>query len=200
VTDDDDPVVAAVEISTHAQYRAAQAAKWAKLVAESPTHLICGHCDAPMEREEQGLRCSARCRKAGRKNLRQWRTREGRVMNVRCMEERHLQAAIRYLETQSRTTGNGYQWLREERERRGLGPAVKFEPPKLRDVTIECGACGNRVSNPPEIVFRCSCGQMVWNTVEPEKPEEPPPPKELADEWDLDPPPKRGINLKGVPK
>ncbi len=106
--------------------------------------LTCGHCFMPMWNEGGRLRCSAKCKKAGRKDVRQWRTREGYVLNIRHMEESHLHAALRYLERNKRTSGNGYAWLEEERKRRGLidfkapqgftvPPGVDFEPVEIQD-------------------------------------------------------------------
>lgn len=206
MTNDDDPVTSAARLASWAGYRAAQAAKWAKLVAQSPTNLICGHCDAPMIYEAQDiamfLRCSAKCKKAGRKNVRQWRTREGRVMNVRHMEDGHLQRAIDLLEREHRTNGMGYAWLREEAQRRNLPPLVKFAPPERADYDLACEACGRRIEKPPLdlMIPVCECGVARYRKVEPPQPEPEPQPRELTDEWDLDPPPKRGISLKGVPK
>lgn len=88
--------------------------------SEPQAHLTCGHCFAPMTYEAVGLRCSKKCRKAWRRNVRQWRTMAGRVVNVRHMEDSHLINAIRYLEREHRTTVTGYGWLREEQARRGI--------------------------------------------------------------------------------
>ncbi len=125
--------------------------------------LVCGHCDAPMIREGHLWRCSKKCRKAGRKDVRQWRTMAGHVINIKHMGESHLRAAIKYLERKGRTTSVGYQWLNEEFNRRGL-MSLDAAPDELPLVA-------------------------------------PPPPAapliEIKDEWDLEPPPKRGIKLKG---
>ena len=192
-------------------YWAERAERWAKAVAASPTHQICGHCDAPMavvttRTGERVLACARRCAKSAKPNVadrRLWRTREGRVMNIRHMEDGHLQRAIAYLEREHRTSGRGYQWLREEAQRRGLQPEPKFLPPERADYDVACASCG-RVYEKPEVARAgtgmtvrdaCSCGAHAWNRIN-----EPETPRELADEGDVDEPPKRGIDLKGVPK
>ncbi len=152
------------------------------------TALVCGHCNAIMVREPAGLRCSAKCKKAGRKNVQQWRTREGRVVNVKHMDVGHLHAAIAYLERNGRTGGVGYGWLVAERTRRGLDAPVKHAPPPPRpEETLQCGACGATLIVPEGDTRICQCGQMVWRKVV-----APPEPVPL--------PKGRGINLKGVPE
>ncbi len=170
--------------------------------------LICGHCFAPMEappvekiHRSPKLVCSARCAKSAKTNKgRLWRTREGRVLNMRWMEDSHLQAAIRYLEQHGRAGTQGYQWLCEERTRRGLPAVEVYKPPPTLAYDVQCGACGAVAHHPPAALdFDCVCGQRIWNKREPLRIDDPPP-VEIEDESELDPPQKRGVNLKGVPK